>query len=78
MFALTPNISEVRTVYVCSARTGLCGGQWVQPRAGVKSTRASKEYYPINSCITCPCTSVNRRSIPLFRKVNLVWSIPNK
>ena len=31
MFALTPNISEVRTVCVSSARTGLCGAQWVQP-----------------------------------------------
>ncbi len=31
MFALTPNIPEVRTVCVSSARTGLCGGQWVQP-----------------------------------------------
>ena len=30
------------------------------------------------SLMTSPCTSVNRRSLPLWRKVSLVWSMPSK
>ena len=30
------------------------------------------------SPITCPCTSVSRRSMPLWRNVSLVWSMPSR
>ena len=34
--------------------------------------------YASSGSMTCPCTSVSRRSIPLWRKVSRMWSMPSR
>ena len=66
MCASMPNIprSEVRTVCVRSARTGLCGGQRVTAVPTATVSASNMVYCPCYACLQTPCRT---RPVGVYR-----------